>query len=174
MEQRVRNHYVNCINDNFRYTTKLNETRERQEIDRVHDLYNRPMPRHFVPRMRVPEMQFDVLIPLHSHPIGLMESTDLLEQLFSEFAHHEHTDVTLPLTSDALDKLEEKTFSEYPNENKYDECVICKDKFEADTKIKILPCKHIFHVNCISEWLKNYYHKCPVCRQPCGEHTANV
>ncbi|KAL3077832.1 hypothetical protein niasHS_011635 [Heterodera schachtii] len=47
------------------------------------------------------------------------------------------------------------------------ECTICLGEIEKETPVKLLailePCKHIFHNECIFEWLKN--HKtCPICR----------
>ena len=42
------------------------------------------------------------------------------------------------------------------------ECNICKDEF-GSTKICELPCKHIYHAECITPWLKQH-RTCPVCR----------
>ncbi len=97
--------------------------------------------------------------------------TTLFGGLLSNFRASDPNDVILPLTDDAFDKLEDKKFED---PNKCDKCTICQEKFEPDTTIKILPCKHIFHKECISEWLKNYHHKCPICRADCGEYAARV
>ena len=45
-----------------------------------------------------------------------------------------------------------------------DECSICKDIFSEEESAAILPCKHLFHENCILLWL---YIKggCALCRQ---------
>ncbi|KAL3081462.1 hypothetical protein niasHS_011706 [Heterodera schachtii] len=47
------------------------------------------------------------------------------------------------------------------------ECTICLGEIEKETPVKLLailePCKHIFHNECISEWLKNH-NTCPICR----------
>ena len=43
-------------------------------------------------------------------------------------------------------------------------CQICQMDFECDEHIKILPCKHDFHVGCIDMWLKD--HKtCCICKK---------
>ncbi|KAL3081465.1 hypothetical protein niasHS_011709 [Heterodera schachtii] len=46
------------------------------------------------------------------------------------------------------------------------ECTICLGEIEKETPVKLLailePCKHIFHNECISEWLKNH-NTCPIC-----------
>ena len=58
--------------------------------------------------------------------------------------------------------LEGKLATEsHTNEN----CSICVSKFEVEERITELECKHIFHTNCVSEWVK-YKSECPVCRGP--------
>jgi hypothetical protein len=98
----------------------------------------------------------------------------ILRNILSNIRTQDPNDVILPLTSDALSQLEEKKFSDFDDPNKCDNCTICQDKFEMDTIIKILPCKHIFHKECIGEWLTNYHHKCPICRASCGNHEARM
>lgn len=45
----------------------------------------------------------------------------------------------------------------------YDVCSICTDKFTEKDTVRELPCKHIFHPNCIDPWLLAHS-KCPTCR----------
>ena len=44
-----------------------------------------------------------------------------------------------------------------------DKCIICQYEYKFREKVKLLPCKHIFHPECIDEWLKNEK-KCPFCK----------
>lgn len=43
-------------------------------------------------------------------------------------------------------------------------CVICMINFEKEEEVRCLKCKHLFHVDCIDEWLAKEK-KCPVCKQ---------
>lgn len=48
-------------------------------------------------------------------------------------------------------------------------CTICMMKFEDEDMVSKLKCNHIFHEDCVKEWLKEYSYKCPVCRAECGK-----
>ncbi|PRP78533.1 hypothetical protein PROFUN_13590 [Planoprotostelium fungivorum] len=43
-------------------------------------------------------------------------------------------------------------------------CSVCLDDIHAGEKVKILPCLHRYHDNCIDSWLK-MSRKCPVCHK---------
>ena len=42
-------------------------------------------------------------------------------------------------------------------------CIICLEDFRNGDEVIFLPCLHIFHKNCILEWLRNH-DDCPVCK----------
>jgi Ring finger domain len=44
-----------------------------------------------------------------------------------------------------------------------DNCVICIEDFAENEEIKLLPCQHPFHTQCIASWLKGST-KCPLCK----------
>ncbi|KAG8091048.1 hypothetical protein GUJ93_ZPchr0011g28323 [Zizania palustris] len=43
-----------------------------------------------------------------------------------------------------------------------EECAMCLEDFEADDKLKTMPCSHSFHDRCFSDWLQ-VSRTCPLC-----------
>ncbi|KAF2076479.1 hypothetical protein CYY_002219 [Polysphondylium violaceum] len=53
-------------------------------------------------------------------------------------------------------KFDDKLKERFPS------CMICLNHFEDKETVTQLPCDHIFHVNCISNWLSMSSYKCPI------------
>ena len=51
------------------------------------------------------------------------------------------------------------------SKNKFtdDKCIICQYEFKYNEKLIVLPCKHCFHPECITQWLENQK-TCPYCK----------
>lgn len=95
---------------------------------------------------------------------------EILRLLFTNFQTQGQSDVVLPLTDNAIQNLQRKQFKDIVPDESNELCSICQEKYEQTSNIVILPCKHYFHEECVVQWLKNYHHKCPLCREPCGEY----
>ena len=70
------------------------------------------------------------------------------------------------LNKNQIDKLPDVKY----DKNKYSEnyqCIICMEEFENNENVKLLPCEHIFHKNCIKQWLLKQK-TCPFCKAEIG------
>ena len=57
-------------------------------------------------------------------------------------------------------------------EHRTEDCTICLSPMNELNKCSILPCKHIFHMDCIHGWIdadEDASFQCPVCRRPIFE-----
>ena len=51
-------------------------------------------------------------------------------------------------------------------------CVICMEEFVIQDELKTLPCFHIYHKNCINEWLRNNMN-CVICKTEISPGSSN-
>jgi E3 ubiquitin-protein ligase RNF115/126 len=82
----------------------------------------------------------------------------LLNQLFENAGHHGPP----PTAKSELDQLPSVTIEQSHIDNSED-CAVCKEPFVLNEEVKKLPCKHLYHEECIVPWLK-MHNSCPVCR----------
>jgi hypothetical protein len=80
---------------------------------------------------------------------------DILEEIQSNNNH--------PVSEEILQQLPEidVDLSKLDDDNK--NCVICLQDFQNGEKATFLPCFHIFHTECIKNWLQNE-NTCPICK----------
>ncbi|KAF1953652.1 hypothetical protein CC80DRAFT_143315 [Byssothecium circinans] len=53
-------------------------------------------------------------------------------------------------------------------------CSICTEDFEKGQDIRVLPCNHKFHPDCVDPWLLNVSGTCPLCRVDLRPVTSNT
>lgn len=84
--------------------------------------------------------------------------------------------VKLTIKPEIIENIPKKKFKDYDQKIKdmNSKCTICQVGFENNDETRILPCDHTYHVDCIDNWLTNYNYMCPCCREPAGEHFANL
>lgn len=44
-------------------------------------------------------------------------------------------------------------------------CLICLEDWEDDDDVRVLSCRHAFHVGCVDRWLTGTSNTCPLCRK---------
>ncbi|CAL4995650.1 unnamed protein product [Urochloa decumbens] len=66
----------------------------------------------------------------------------------------------VPASSEAIASLREMTVVDQTRE---DECAVCLKSYEEGDKMKMMPCSHGFHEDCILKWL-GISCLCPLCR----------
>lgn len=69
-------------------------------------------------------------------------------------------------------ELKTEKFNADKNKNQ-DTCAICLENHNNNDDVIILDCKHIYHKDCISEWLREH-ETCPVCRGVVGSDSESV
>jgi DNA-binding transcriptional regulator YhcF (GntR family) len=79
----------------------------------------------------------------------------------------EFEDVKITLTNDEFNLLHHDFITRI---NIDKECNVCMDSYNLNDKIVKLPCNHIFHTECIRNWLCNEKVTCPVCRMDTRSH----
>ncbi|PIN10358.1 Ubiquitin--protein ligase [Handroanthus impetiginosus] len=66
-----------------------------------------------------------------------------------------------PASKSSIEKLQEVTIT--PESDPSMLCPVCKDPFVVNSVVKMMPCKHSYHSDCIVPWLE-INNSCPVCR----------
>ncbi|KAF3775413.1 E3 ubiquitin-protein ligase RING1-like [Nymphaea thermarum] len=87
-----------------------------------------------------------------------------LEQLIQQLAENDPNRYgTPPAAKSAVEALPDITITHQLLKTDLAQCAVCKDDFEIGSAAKQMPCKHIYHADCIIPWLE-LHNSCPVCR----------
>jgi E3 ubiquitin-protein ligase RNF115/126 len=87
-----------------------------------------------------------------------------LEQLIQQLAENDPNRYgTPPAAKSAVENLPDVKVTEELMQSDSSQCAVCKDSFELGEVAKQIPCKHIYHKDCIMPWLE-LHNSCPVCR----------
>lgn len=74
--------------------------------------------------------------------------------------------VNVPCKPEVIAKIIPTKYSDIEQKYKEErniECSICLSEYEKDDLVTLLKCDHIYHIDCINNWIKNNS-KCPVCK----------
>ena len=118
---------------------------------------------HFLPQRQAAVLYFIMqglgLFGIPQAEYGLGRSfEDFLSSIVSSQADSVH-----PASQDYLERMETAKITR-DVEHKGEVCTICLAAFKAGEYANRLPCRHIFHGECVVPWLRTN-NTCPVCRQ---------
>lgn len=68
-----------------------------------------------------------------------------------------------PASKSAVDAMPVVKFKKENSQADDIHCAVCKEAFETDGEVREMPCKHIYHSDCILPWLARH-RSCPICR----------
>lgn len=87
-----------------------------------------------------------------------------LDQLIQQLAENDPNRYgTPPASKSAIEAMPNISISEEHLGTDAAYCAVCKDEFELGTEARQMPCKHMYHSDCILPWLAQH-NSCPVCR----------
>jgi len=103
-------------------------------------------------------------------------SYSIYMRLLTNLLPPNYEDVKLTVEEEELEKIPIELYKNLDLEVKKDNtnCIICRDEYKDDDNIRLLSCKHIYHKDCIDNWLKEYSYKCPHCREKVAEYKPNI
>lgn len=87
-----------------------------------------------------------------------------LEQLIQQLAENDPNRYgTPPASKSAIDSLPSVKITKNHLYSEFNQCAVCMDEFDEGTQANQMPCKHLYHKDCIVPWLE-LHNSCPVCR----------
>ncbi|CAE8704523.1 unnamed protein product [Polarella glacialis] len=67
------------------------------------------------------------------------------------------------MANETIDQIAQSRFVATGREDQQVTCMVCLCNFETDEEVRQLPCNHVFHCECIDEWLRRCT-DCPICK----------
>jgi hypothetical protein len=108
----------------------------------------------------------------------LTDQTEDIISTLNMLTYHAENNMLTDQTEDVISTLNEEDknkLKKYILKNNVDDkCLICFDNLEIGQEIIELPCIHIYHSNCINEYLTKYNYKCPCCKDEVGRPIHNI
>ncbi|KAE8703096.1 RNF181 protein [Hibiscus syriacus] len=87
-----------------------------------------------------------------------------LEQLIQQLAENDPNRYgSPPASKSAMDDLPSVKITKNHLNSEFNQCAVCMDEFEEGSQAMQMPCKHLYHKDCLFPWLE-LHNSCPVCR----------
>ena len=111
-----------------------------------------------------------IQIDMRTSVEDLYNLLNFLQNVMNSAGNHNMEDVTITTDEKSLDKIQKKKITKDMSEK----CTICMDDMKEGEEYYNLTCRHIFHIDCIKEYLLNYNHMCPLCKEEIGDKKINL
>ena len=104
---------------------------------------------------------------------GEIPSADEIDNMSYEDLVQRYPQNPIPAPASLVDNLTEYKYPKKEKqiddikEDECEECSVCLGKFVEDESLKLLPCSHKFHKECIETWLSRSG-MCPICKYRLG------
>ncbi|KAK6121594.1 hypothetical protein DH2020_044653 [Rehmannia glutinosa] len=102
---------------------------------------------------------------LRNYLISLFQ---VLDEIHHQSLSLSLSNLSLPAPASVVDTFPLKSYKKIKNAESdpddVQQCYICLADYEEGDKLRVLPCKHEYHVSCIDKWLKEVNRVCPLCR----------
>lgn len=119
----------------------------------------------------------DIVLPiLHGELKRIVTQSIRLAILRRTIVAPSMEDVKLVVGAEALEKIPISKYADLEDKIKSMNisCTVCQDDFNTEDTVRVLPCEHLYHPDCIDDWLKGHSYKCPCCRKPAAEYSAKI
>ncbi|XP_076628717.1 uncharacterized protein LOC143345460 isoform X2 [Colletes latitarsis] len=133
----------------------------------VHQYVHHHMYHHYGPRQRPPPVPH---ISFHPHMLesGARDMSLRLEGYMSLVDLRRMAHISCGATQESIENHtfphKYKRVKKVENgEDAIEKCTICLSEFEDCESVRRLPCMHLFHIDCVDQWLCTNK-RCPICR----------
>jgi|LauGreDrversion4_2_1035121.scaffolds.fasta_scaffold187574_1 hypothetical protein len=119
---------------------------------------------------------YEILVDEIKRLISRSYTFMLLSDMIMNSPQGNMENIKLTVKPEIIEGITRKKFKEYESNIKEvnTKCTVCQACFEGEDDTRILNCNHVYHTDCIDNWLTNYNYLCPCCREPAAEHFANL
>ncbi|KAL1223731.1 E3 ubiquitin-protein ligase RING1-like [Cardamine amara subsp. amara] len=110
--------------------------------------------------------------PRRVNPNDFFTGTSGLEQLIEQLTQDDRPGPP-PASEPTITALPTVKITPQHLTNDMSQCTVCMEEFIVGGEATELPCKHIYHNNCIIPWLR-LHNSCPICRRDLPPPVNNV